>query len=57
MGKGTWVLSQSLWQAPGPLPQVAVFSLPEEVQPCGSENMELVEQEESRPLQEVASVV
>lgn len=26
MGKGTWVLSQSLWQDPGPLPLVAVFS-------------------------------
>lgn len=38
MSKGAWVLSQSLWQVPGPLPLVAVFSLSGEVQPCGPEN-------------------
>lgn len=57
MGKGTWVLSQSLWQVSGPLPLVAVLSLSGEVQPCGPVNRELVEQEEPRTLQEVASMV
>lgn len=57
MGKGTWILPQSLWQVSGPLPLVSVLSLSGEVQACGPVNRELVEQEEPRPIQEVASMV
>lgn len=41
---------------PWPVPLVAVFSLSGEVPPCGPENRELVEQDEPRPFQEVASM-
>lgn len=57
MGKGTWILPQSLWQVSGPLPLVSVLSLSGEIQTCGPVNRELVEQEEPRPVQEVASMV